>query len=183
MKILVSLFSLIFIVPTIALSDDTSSTEVFSKPDAAAMFGMNLKEWKVNVVDASQSGVASYDTDGDLKYTMRFPAPNGFVTVTPSYSENNQRRPWKLSVGVLFQSGSNIGFLAMNDEELKSFIEAIYREMLPEYIVFSNFIFSNDQVIQTAEMFEVGYDDIVGELGKKYLGCFQDCIQRQSSTD
>ena len=114
---------------------------------------------------------------------MGFPAPNGFLTVTPSYSESDQRRPWKLSVGVLYQSGPDIGLLAMNDEDLMSFIEDIYREMLPEYIVFSNFIFSNDQVIQTAEMFEVGYDDIVAELGKKYLGCFQDCIQRQSSAD
>lgn len=183
MKILVFLVSLIFIVPTIAFSDDTSSIEVFSKTDAAAMFGMSLDEWKVNVVGASQSGAASYNTDGDLKYTMSFPAPNGFVTVTPSYSESNQSRPWKLSVGVLFQSGSDIGLLAMDNEDLKSFIEDIYREMLPEYIVFSNFIFSNDQVIHTAEMFEDGYDDIVGELGKKYLGCFQDCIQRQSSTD
>lgn len=183
MKTLLIVFSIFFTVPALVLPDDTFASEIFSKSDAAAMFGMSLEEWKANVVGASQAGAASYDTDGDLKYTMSFPAPNGFVTVTPSYSESNQRRPWKLSVGVLFQSGSDIGLLAMDNEDLKSLIEDIYREMLPEYIVFSNFIFSKDQVIQTAEMFEVGYDDIVGELGKKYLGCFQDCIQRQSSTD
>jgi len=178
-KTVLILFSIFFTVPALVLPDDTSASEIFSKSDAAGMFGMSLEEWKTNVVGASQAGAASYDTDGELEYTMGFPAPNGFVTVTPSYSESNQHRPWKLSVGVLYQSGSDIGFLAMNDEDLKSFIEDIYREMLPEYIVFSNFIFSNDQVIQTAEMFEVGYDDIAVELGKKYLGCFQDCIRRQ----
>lgn len=183
MKILLLLLSLIFVTPSISLSDEANSLEIFSKSDATAMFEMSLEDWKQNVIGATQSGAADYDTDGNLEYTMKFAAPNGVVFVTPSYSERDKKRPWKLTVRILFQPMSGIGFLSMNDSELKNFIAEIYKEMLPEYTVFSSFFFSGGRVMHSAEMFEFGFDAIMDEGGKNKLGCFQDCIQRLPALD
>ena len=180
MKKLLILFSILFTTQVAGEQTASGGSEIFSKQDAAAMFEFSLKEWKINVTQAKKAGVADYDTDGDLAYTMIFYTPDGKVVFTPSFQRNDTSRPWKLSVAIVFSGLQALPMQMMTDDQLKkAFVEDIYWEMLPEFTVFSNIELPDVMtVVQSVQIFEAGFDEIIDKQAAKQLGCFQNCVVR-----
>ena len=154
--------------------------EIFGKQDAQALFSLSLNDWKQNLIQAKAAGAADFDTDDNLEYTMIIETPDGRVLVTPSYSQINKLRPWKLSVSVVFE-GSYASLLSnINDRDLRlDLVENVYSEMLPHFTVLSTVeLYGIDRVIQSAQIFEAGTNLIIDDLAERQKGCFKKCIKR-----
>jgi len=150
---------------------------VIPKSDTAAMFTMSLEAWKKNVIGLQNANLAQYDTNGTDEYTLIYETDLARIITTPAYKQENTKKPWKVSLAILYYLEGTERFNSISKDNLKKFIGDIYEEMLPEFTVYSLIKRSKELVIQEHQIFEYGSDKIGDEYGAKNKGCFKDCIQ------
>jgi len=155
------------------------SQEILSKEDAFSLFNMTFQEWKFNVEQLSKMGVAIYDTQAPLEYTLIADVPFGRVITTPSFPDE-MSKPMKLSVSIVHDKPASNLLLTRTSEWLIDYISSIYLEMTPDFTVMTEIYLSDTegQVISSHQIFVSGRFPVLDETAKQTEGCWKECIVR-----
>ncbi len=157
------------------------SDDIIGKDDAKAMFAIGLEEWKQNLLTGKAAGAFDYDTDNNLEWTLISYPPVGKIVVTPSYSENDLTRPWKVSLSIVYYPQYSGLMIKLSDKEHRDLIAKAQRQLRPELTLMTKAtIVQKDKIfIHDFQIFEVGKFPLMDTKSTNAKGCIEPCIVRK----
>ena len=180
MKIIIRLATILtFLFPSNSLY--AQSNDIIGKDDAEAMFALGLEEWKQNLIMGKAAGAFDYDTNNQLEWTLISYPPVGKVVVTPSYSENDLTRPWKVSLSIVYYPQYSGALISLNDNEHRDLIAKAQKQLRPELTLMTKVtVMQKDKTfIHDFQIFEVGKFPLMDTKSTNAKGCIEPCIVRK----
>ena len=161
------------------LANAAHADDILSKQDAEQLFAMPLTTWVANGEALKQTGQADFAKANDMEYTLYYKTADGVVAVTPSYTKQDNKVPFKVTMTAVHEGEDAELIWSLADTQLKDMIKTWYLQMKPEYTVLTKFDLEKMLASTTFSIFQAGAIaeiDIVAEQGN---GCWQQCVLRQ----
>ena len=173
------LLVVLFLGVSITNASSIGKSLILSKVDAKQIFQMPLRDWLLNLEKASSVGMLKYAQASEYEYTMFMPMESQSVVhvVTPSYTQENQQSPFKVTVTDYFYAGMANSLKSLSKIDKLNLIKEWSQELRPDYTLFVEMEDTPVEFIVTFKLFQKGVFPQLDSRSIETNGCWQECVK------